>query len=269
MESKSRTPWEKMELIRNKNRPTIRDYIPLIFDNFIELHGDRHYGDDGAILGGIATLNGIPVTVIAEVKGKNLIENKQSNFAMPHPEGYRKALRLAKQAEKFKRPVIFFIDTPGAFCGIGAEERGQGEAIAKNLMELMVLKTPIISIVLGEGESGGALAIGICDELAMLENALYSVVSPRGFASILWKDASKEKEAMQIMHITAQDLKSLGVCETIIPEPIGGAHMDLYKMSENIKEYLVKKTDEKMKKTLDVLLNERYTKFRKIGEFEE
>jgi acetyl-CoA carboxylase carboxyl transferase subunit alpha len=269
MENKSRTPWEKMELIRNKNRPTIKDYIPLIFDDFIELHGDRLYGDDSAIMGGIATLDGVPVTVIAEVKGKNLNENKKSNFAMPHPEGYRKALRLCKQAEKFHRPVIFFIDTPGAFCGIGAEERGQGEAIAKNLMELMTLKTPIISIVLGEGGSGGALALGVCDELAMLENSIYSVVSPRGFASILWKDASKEKEAAEIMHITAQDLKSLDVCETIIEEPAGGAHTDLYKISENIKKYLVKKTSEKMQKTLDVLLNERYTKFRKIGVFEE
>lgn len=269
MEKKSRTAWEKMELIRNKNRPTIRDYIPLIFEDFIELHGDRLYGDDGAIMGGIATLNSIPVTVIAEVKGKNLNENKKSNFAMPHPEGYRKALRLCKQAEKFNRPVIFFIDTPGAFCGIGAEERGQGEAIARNLMELMTLKTPIISIVLGEGGSGGALALGVCDELAMLENAVYSVVSPRGFASILWKDASREKEAIEILHITAEDLQNLWVCETIISEPTGGAHTDLYKMSENIKEYLVKSTDEKMKKTLDVLLNERYTKFRKIGQFEE
>jgi acetyl-CoA carboxylase carboxyl transferase subunit alpha len=269
MENKSRTPWERMELIRNKNRPTIRDYIPMIFDDFLELHGDRLYGDDGAIMGGIATLNGIPVTVIAEVKGKNINENKKSNFAMPHPEGYRKALRLAKQAEKFHRPIIFFIDTPGAFCGIGAEERGQGEAIARNLMELMLLKTPIISIVLGEGGSGGALALGVCDELAMLENAIYSVVSPRGFASILWKDGSKEKEAAEIMHITAEDLKNLEVCETIISEPEGGAHTDLFKMSKNIKEYLVKKTNEKMKKSIDVLLNERYTKFRKIGQFEE
>lgn len=269
MEKKSRTPWEKMELIRNKNRPTVRDYIPMIFDDFIELHGDRYFGDDGAIIGGIAMLNGMPVTVIGEVKGRNLAENKKSNFGMPHPEGYRKALRLCKQAEKFHRPVIFFIDTPGAFCGIGAEERGQGEAIAKNLEELMLLKTPIISIVLGEGESGGALALGVCDELAMLENAVYSVVSPRGFASILWKDTSKEKEATQIMHITAEDLKTLEVCETIIEEPPGGAHTDLYKMSENIKEYLVKKTEEKMKKTLDVLLKERYTKFRKIGFFQE
>lgn len=269
MEKKSRTVWEKIELIKHKNHPTIRDYIPMIFKDFIELHGDRLYGDDGAIMGGIAKLDEFPVTVIAEVKGRNLNENKKSNFAMPHPEGYRKALRLAKQAEKFNRPVIFFIDTPGAFCGIGAEERGQGEAIAKNLEQLMLLKTPIISIVLGEANSGGALALGVCDELGMLENSIYSVLSPRGFASILWKDASREKEATEIMRITAQDLKYLEICDTIIDEPIGGAHTDLYKMSENIKEYLVKKTNEKMKKTLEVLLNERYNKFRKIGQFEE
>lgn len=269
MEKKSNTPWEKLELIKNKNRPTVKDYIPIVFDNFIELHGDRLYGDDGAIMGGIATLDGVPVTVIGEVKGRNLNENKSSNFAMPHPEGYRKALRLSKQAEKFHRPIIFFIDTPGAFCGVSAEERGQGEAIARNLMELMVLKTPIVSVVLGEGGSGGALALGVCDELAMLENAVYSVASLRAVASILWKDASKEKEAIEIMHITAQDLKRLEICETIIDEPIGGAHTDLYKMSENLKEYLVKITNEKIKKPLDVLLNERYTKFRKVGFFEE
>lgn len=188
-----RTPWERIELIRNKARPNIDDYIPLIFDEFYEMHGDRLYGDDAAIKAGIASLNGISVTVISQVKGHNINENKKSNFAMPHPEGYRKALRLVKQAEKFKRPVVFFIDTPGAFCGVEAEERGQGEAIAKNLMELMMVKTPLISIVLGEGGSGGALALGVCDELAMLENALYSVISPKGFASILWKDASKER----------------------------------------------------------------------------
>lgn len=269
MEKKPYSSWDRMEIIRNKNRPTINDYIPLLFDDYMELHGDRLYGDDRAIVGGIARLGVTPVTVVAQVKGKNLAENKRSNFAMPHPEGYRKALRLAKQAEKFHRPVLFFIDTPGAFCGIGAEERGQGEAIARNIEELMLLRTPILSIVLGEGGSGGALALGVCDELAMLENAIYSVVSPRGFASILWKDASREKEAMETMRITAQDLKSLGVCETIIQEPPGGAHTDLYKMSENIKEYLVEKTEEKMKKPLDVLLKERYTKFRKVGQFEE
>ena len=166
------TAWERLELIRNKERPTIRDYIPLIFSEFYEMHGDRTYADDGAILGGIGLLGNRPVTVIGHVKGHDLEENKKSNFAMPHPEGYRKALRLARQAEKFKRPVICFIDTSGAFCGIGAEERGQGEAIARNLMEFMTLKTPVISVVTGEGGSGGALALGVCDELAMLENAV-------------------------------------------------------------------------------------------------
>ena len=182
----NKTAWECLEMIRNKSHLTIRDYIPLIFDKFYELHGDRLYGDDGAIIGGIAEIGGMPVTVIAEVKGRNIEENKKSNFAMPHPEGYRKALRLAHQAEKFHRPVICFIDTPGAFCGVEAETRGQGEAIARNIEEFMLLKTPVISVVLGEAGSGGALALGVCDELAMLEYSIYSVISPRGCASILW-----------------------------------------------------------------------------------
>ncbi|MBE6841276.1 MAG: acetyl-CoA carboxylase carboxyltransferase subunit alpha [Ruminococcus sp.] len=263
------TPWERLELIRNKARPTINDYISMIFDEFYELHGDRLYGDDAAILGGLAMLDNRPVTVISHVKGRNINENKKCNFAMPHPEGYRKALRLARQAEKFHRPVICFIDTPGAFCGIEAEERGQGEAIARNICEFMTLKTPVISIVLGEAGSGGALAIGVCDEMAMLSNALYSVISPRGFASILWKDASREKDACNMMKITAEDMLRLGIAEYIINEPIGGAHTDLCKTAENIKEYLLNVTAEKSKKSIDVLLNERYTKFRKIGEFEE
>lgn len=263
------TPYERLEIIRNKDRPTIRDYLPLIFNDFFELHGDRLYGDDGAILGGIGRLGNIPVTVIAEVKGRDIFENKASNFAMPHPEGYRKALRLARQAEKFNRPVICFIDTPGAFCGIAAEKRGQGEAIARNLAEFMVLKTPVISVVLGEGGSGGALALGVCDELAMLENSIYSVISPRGFASILWKDASKEKEACNIMRITAEDAVNLGIAEQIIPEPEGGAHNDPEMTAENISEFLVKTLNSKMKKDIDVLLNERYNKFRKIGVFSE
>jgi len=264
-----KSAWERLELIRHKDRPTVRDYFPLIFTDFYEMHGDRFCGDDGAIIGGIARLNGTPVTVIAEVKGRDLEENKKSNFAMPHPEGYRKALRLAKQAEKFNRPVICFIDTPGAFCGIAAEERGQGEAIAKNIAEFMMLRTPVISVVLGEGGSGGALALGVCDELAMLENAIYSVISPRGFASILWKDATKEREACGIMKITAEDLVDLGVAETVIDEPLGGAHNDLYKISENIKEYLAGKIEEKSQKSIDLLLKERYTKFRRIGDFTE
>ncbi len=263
------TPFERLEIIRNKNRPTIRDYLPLIFNDFYELHGDRLFGDDGAILGGIGRLGNIPVTVIAEVKGRDIFENKASNFAMPHPEGYRKALRLARQAEKFHRPVICFIDTPGAFCGVAAEKRGQGEAIARNLAEFMVLKTPVISVVLGEGGSGGALALGVCDELAMLENAIYSVISPRGFASILWKDASKEREACNIMRVTATDAVELGIADAIISEPEGGAHNDAETTAENISDFLVKSLNSKMKKDIDVLLNERYNKFRKIGVFSE
>lgn len=260
---------ERLDLIRNKYRPTVRDYIPLIFNDFFEMHGDRHYGDDGAIIGGIGYFNDIPVTVLAQVKGRDLKENKASNFAMPHPEGYRKALRLAKQAEKFHRPIICLIDTPGAFCGIEAEERGQGEAIARNIMEFMTLKTPIISIVLGEAGSGGALALGVCDELAMLENSIYSVISPRGFASILWKDASREREACDIMKITAEDLVELDICENIIPEPDGGAHISADETADNISKYLNDVLQRKLQKGIDELLNERYNKFRKIGEFDE
>ena len=261
------TACERLDIIRDKNRPTAKDYIPLIFTDFYEMHGDRLYGDDNAIIGGVALLDKTPVTVIAEVKGRNLEENKKTNFAMPHPEGYRKALRLAKQAEKFHRPVICLIDTPGAFCGVEAEKRGQGEAIAKNLAEFMMLKTPVISVVLGEGGSGGALALGVCDELAMLENAIYSVISPRGFASILWKDATREREACKILKITAEDLFSLRVCEKIIEEPLGGANNDARLTAENIYDFLIEAVENKMKKTIDVLLHERYTKFRKIGDF--
>lgn len=267
--SEKKTAWERMQLVHTSGRPTVRDYIPLIFTDFYEMHGDRLYGDDKAIMGGVARLDGRPVTIIAQVKGRDLNENKTCNFAMPHPEGYRKALRLARQAEKFHRPVICFIDTPGAFCGIAAEERGMGEAIAKNISEFMTLRTPVVSIILGEAGSGGALALGVCDELAMLENAQYSILSPRGFASILWKDASREQEASEIMRITAEDMVCLGVAEAIIEEPLGGAHNDLDKISENIKEYLSQKIPEKCQKDIDVLLKERYTKFRKIGEFIE
>lgn len=263
------TAWERLEIIRNKDRPTINDYIPLIFDDFYEMHGDRYFGDDAAIKGGIAKIAGMPVTIIAQVKGKTLDENKRTNFAMPHPEGYRKALRLAKQAEKFHRPVICFIDTSGAFCGIAAEERGQGEAIARNLYEFSRLKTPVISIVLGEGGSGGALAIGVCDELAMLENAVYSVISPRGCASILWKDTAKEKEAAQMLRMTAGDLVEFGVCDHIISEPGEGAHTDCQATAENITEYLLETLKKLSQKDLANLLDSRYNKFRKIGAFSE
>ncbi len=263
------TATERLALIREKGRPTVRDYIPALFSNFIELHGDRHFGDDAAILGGVGMFGTIPVTVIAQVKGRNLEENKRSNFSMPHPEGYRKALRLAKQAEKFHRPVICLVDTPGAFCGIEAEKRGQGEAIARNLMEFMTLKTPVISIVLGEGGSGGALALAVCDELAMLENALYSVISPRGFAAILWKDASRESEAAELMKITAEDLLKFGVCEHIIEEPEGGAHTDPKLTAENISEYLSEAIPRLKAVDTDEMLRRRYDKFRKIGVFSE
>lgn len=261
------TAWEKMQIVREKNRPTVRDYIPIAFDEFIELHGDRLYGDDGAIMGGIASLSGLPVTVIAQVKGRNLKENQQANFAMPHPEGYRKALRLAKQAEKFGRPVICLIDTPGAFCGVGAEERGQGEAIARCLLEFMQLRTPVLSIVLGEGGSGGALALGVCDELAMFEHALYSIISPRGFASILWKDAAREREAANMMRITARDMIALKVAEKIIPEPPGGAHNDPQKAAQNLREYILTTIPKYMEIPIAKLMENRYDKFRKIGEF--
>ena len=263
------TATERLSLIREKGRPTVKDYIPVLFNNFLELHGDRHFGDDAAIIGGIGMFDSFPVTVIAQVKGRNLDENKRSNFSMPHPEGYRKALRLAKQAEKFGRPVICLVDTPGAFCGIEAEKRGQGEAIARNLMEFMTLRTPIISVVLGEGGSGGALALAVCDELAMLENALYSVISPRGFASILWKDATRESEAAELMKITAEDLYGFGICERIIEEPDGGAHKDPALTAENIAEYLTEAIPRLTKINTEDLLNRRYEKFRRIGVFSE
>lgn len=263
------TAWERLEIVHHKGRPNILDYIPMVFDEFIEMHGDRLYADDQAIVGGIAYFQKTPVTIIAQVKGKDIEGNKIHNFAMPHPEGYRKALRLAKQAEKFHRPVICFIDTPGAYCGVGAEERGQGEAIARNLMEFMSLKTPVISIVMGEGGSGGALALGVCDELAMFENATYSVISPRGFASILWKDASREKEGANLLRITAEDLVEMGIAEYIIPEPAGGAHNSPTLMAENIADYLFEALKRNSGKDIANLLESRYNKFRKIGVFQE
>lgn len=260
---------QRLDIIRNKERPTVNDYIPMIFSTFMEMHGDRLFGDDPAIVGGIALLGNTPVTVIAQVKGRNIEENKHSNFGMPHPEGYRKALRLAKQAEKFHRPVICFVDTPGAFCGIEAERRGQGEAIARNLAEFMTLRTLVVTVVLGEGGSGGALALAVCDELAMLENALYSVISPRGCASILWKNAAREREACELLRITAEDLLEFGVCEKIISEPSGGAHNDVGYTAENIAEYLRESVEKLIKIDIDTLLANRYNKFRKIGVFTE
>ncbi len=257
-----RTVQEKLQMIHSTSRPTIDDYTAAVFDSFIELHGDRAYGEDAAICAGIGMLGSQPVTVIGHRKGKTTENNIAANFGMPHPEGYRKALRLAKQAEKFHRPVICFVDTPGAFCGIGAEERGQGEAIARCLYEFIALRTPVVSIVTGEGGSGGALALAVADRVLMLENALYSVISPRGCASILWKDASREIEAAERLKITAQDLYGFGMVEGIIPETPS--------ILKNVKKTLVTVLQELCaEEDMDALLAKRYEKFRKIGVFQE
>ncbi|KYH28731.1 MULTISPECIES: acetyl-CoA carboxylase carboxyltransferase subunit alpha [Clostridium] len=268
-EYKNLTPMDKLMLSRMIERPTALDYIERIFDGFIEFHGDRYFGDDACIIGGIGKLNGMPCTIIGQQKGRNTKENIKRNFGMPNPEGYRKALRLMKQAEKFKRPVICFIDTPGAFPGKGAEERGQGEAIAKNLMEMAMLKTPIISIVIGEGGSGGALALSVGDEIWMLEHAVYSVLSPEGFASILWKDSSRVAEAADVMKITAQDLKSYNIIDKIIEEPLGGAHKDVDLMADRIKEELLKVNFHELMEDIECTLDKRYNKYRTIGKYLE
>lgn len=262
-------PIERMAIAKNKERPNIYDYIENIFEDFTELHGDRLYGDDRAICGGIAYFDSIPVTVIGHAKGKNTGDNIKTNFGMPQPEGYRKALRLMKQAEKFNRPIINFVDTPGAFCGVGAEERGQGEAIAKNLLEMMELKVPVLTIITGEGGSGGALALAVANHVMMLENAVYSVISPKGFASILWKDAQREKEAAGIMKITSYDLQKLGVIEDIISEPSGGAHLDTAYTFAQVREAISKSLKTLMPLTEEQLLEQRYNKYRKIGIFAE
>ena len=256
------TAWDRVMLARKMERPKALDYINEIFEDFIELHGDRNFGDDKAIIGGIAVLEGKPVTVIGEQKGKKAKENMERNFGMPNPEGYRKALRLMKQAEKFNRPIITFIDTPGAYPGIGAEERGQGEAIAKNIFEMSKLEVPIICVVIGEGSSGGALAIAVGDRIVMLENAIYSILSPEGFASILYKDSNKAKEAAEDMKATAKDLKSFGIIDKIIKEPDDGAEKDFESVVKELKSYIKKSLKELNKLTKEELVNERYEKFR-------
>lgn len=261
----SLTPWQKVKIARLQERPTTMDYIKGLITNFVELHGDRYYGDDSAIIGGIGKLNDIPVTVIGHQKGKDTKENIKRNFGMAHPEGYRKALRLMKQAEKFKRPIITFIDTPGAYCGLGAEERGQGEAIALNLLEMSGLKTPIIAIVIGEGGSGGALVLGVGDRVCMLENSIYSVISPEGLSSILWKDATLAQKAADIMKLTSQDLLELNIIDHIISEPLGGAHKNVELVVDNIRNYLLDELSALMKLDVKELLEKRYNKFRRIG----
>lgn len=261
---KARSAWDRVQISRKKGRPVGSDYIENLFKNFIELHGDRCFKDDKAIIGGIAYFEGMPVTVIAQAKGRNTRENIERNFGMPSPDGYRKALRLMKQAEKFGRPVICFVDTPGAFCGLEAEERGQGEAIARNLFEMSGLKTPVLSVVIGEGGSGGALAMAVANEVWMLENSVYSILSPEGFASILWKDSKRASEAAEVMRLTADDLMRLQIIEKVIPEPEHYAEESLEivcaVMEPYIKEFLEKYTVF----SGDELTEKRYKRFRKM-----
>lgn len=262
-------PWDRVQIARHPERPTTLDYIHEIFNDFIELHGDRNFGDDQAIVGGIASFEGIPVTIIGHQRGKDTKENIRRNFGMPHPEGYRKALRLMKQAEKFRRPIICFIDTKGAYPGKAAEERGQSEAIARNLLEMAGLKVPVISVVIGEGGSGGALALGVANHVHMLENSTYSVISPEGAASILWKDASLAQKAAEAMRITAPNLKESNIIEEVIPEVLGGAHKDVHQQAQYLKEVLLQSLEKLRGLTAEALVNQRYDKFRKIGVFAE
>lgn len=257
--------WDIVYLARHPKRPKACDYVEALFDDFIELHGDRAFGDDGACVAGLASFHGMPVTLITQSKGKTLEENMKKNFGMLHPEGYRKALRLAKQAEKFHRPIITMVDTSGAYPGKGAEERGQAEAIAKCLEVFSGLKTPVIAIVLSEGGSGGALAFSVADKILMMENAIYSVLSPEGFASILWKDEKRAEEAAEVMELTAADLKRKGIIDTIIQEPMGGAHRDFAKVCEKLDKELYRELLLLSNMKIETMLEKRYEKFRKMG----
>ena len=258
------TAWQRVELSRRKDRPVGSDYIDALFTDFVEFHGDRYFADDKAIIGGVARFHGMPVTVIAQAKGRNTKENIERNFGMPEPEGYRKALRLMKQAEKFARPVICLVDTPGAFCGLEAEERGQGEAIARNIYEMSGLKVPVVSIIIGEGGSGGALAMATADEVWMLENSIYSILSPEGFASILWKDSSKAKEAAEVMKLTAENLKSQGIVERVFAEPqtytVQNMNSVIMQINEAIEEFLMKYGSMSEQE----LIRHRYERFRNM-----
>ena len=261
------TPWDRVQISRHPERPSTLDYIEHVFTDFIELHGDRAYGDDLAMIGGIARFENQPVTVIGHQRGKSTKENIYRNFGMPHPEGYRKALRLMRQAEKFNRPIITFIDTKGAYPGKEAEERGQSQAIAYNIFEMAALTVPIISIVIGEGGSGGALGIGVSNHIYMLENSTYSVISPEGAAALLWKNSSKARNAAETMKITAQDLKGLGIIEGIIPEVRGGAHNDLALQSLKIKNTISQALMELTHINKEELVENRYKKYKDIGSF--
>lgn len=265
----SLTPWQRTQLARHAKRPYVLDYISLLMEDFYELHGDRLFGDDPAIVAGVACFQKEKVAVIGHQKGRNTRENIERNFGMPNPEGYRKALRIMKLAEKFRMPVITFIDTPGAYPGMGAEERGQGEAIARNLFEMSRLRTPIVVVVSGEGGSGGALAIGVGDRVLILENAVYSVISPESCSSILWKETSRAEEAAKALKMTAEDLKKMGLVDRIIPEPLGSAHRDYKKMGETLGSALAEVLAELKKMPLDELVQARFTRYRSIWSFSE
>jgi acetyl-CoA carboxylase carboxyl transferase subunit alpha len=263
------TAWQRTQLARHPKRPHTRDFIKLLFDDFVELHGDRLFGDDAAVVGGLARFEEQGVVLIGHQKGRDTREKIARNFGMPHPEGYRKALRLMHMAQKFAKPVITFIDTPGAYPGLGAEERGQAEAIARNLREMAALRTPILAIVTGEGGSGGALAIGMGNRVLMLEYAIYSVISPEGCAAILWGDAGKAPEAAESMRITAPDLLRLGVIDAIVPEPVGGAHRDWEGAAVHLRDALRGNLRDLAGRSAEDLVAGRYEKFRRIGAFEE
>lgn len=263
------TPWQKTQIARHPQRPYFLDYVNMIFSNFVELHGDRTFGDDPAICGGFATFRERTVMLIGHQKGRTSKEKAFRNFGMPHPEGYRKAIRLLKLAEHFKKPVITFIDTPGAYPGIGAEERNQAEAIASSIATMLDLRVPVISVVIGEGGSGGALAIGVCDRLLMLQYAIYSVISPEGCASILWRDTSRAAEAAEYLKLTADDLLRMGIADEIINEPLGGAHRNWNATAVSINEHLYRNLVELESIPVDELLKLRYEKYRKIGVYRE
>lgn len=263
---KNLTPWQKVLVARHPGRPNTLDYINYLFTDFLELRGDRLYGDDPALIGGIARLNGRPVTVLGHLKGKDTQENIARNFGMAHPEGYRKALRLMLQAAKFKRPVIAFIDTPGAYCGMGAEERGQAAAIAQCIQTMLGLRTPVVSVIIGEGGSGGALALGAGDRLLIQEHAVFSVISPEAYATILWNDPARCSEAAQKMKITAAELSLLGVVEEVIPEPPGGAHRNPALAAQYLQEALTRHLEELRSIPEEELLRRRFEKFRKIDD---
>ena len=261
------TPWQRTQLSRHIDRPHTLDYIQLVFEDFIELHGDRRFMDDPAMVGGIARLDGETVIVVGHQKGRDVKEMSFRNFGMPHPEGYRKALRIMELGARFKKPIITMIDTPGAYPGVGAEERGQAEAIAHNLREMATFPVPIVVVVIGEGGSGGALAIGVGDRILMMENAIYSVISPEGCAAILWRDGTKGPLAAEALKLTAADLLKLGVIDEVIPEPLGGAHRDWQGAASNFKEAVLRHLGELRDVPEERLLLERYHRFRRIGAF--